>query len=454
MTTHRRVFGLMTAISMIVGIVIGSGIFFKADDILLATGGNIALGFILLCLGAAALIFGALSFTIYAVRCSGEGGLMSYYEDFISPGVAAGFGFFQGFVYMPTLLAVVAWVCVFYIERLFGWQLNLLAECFGALILILVLLLINLLSRKLGAFCQRASTFIKLIPLVLIAGFGLFYAGDPIGPSLIPPGEHMISTHAIGFTWLASLAPIAYAFDGWSMSLNITPEVRQPHKTMPRALIIGPLIVLATYLLYFGGLVRMLGAEAIMTLGDASLDRAVAQLIHPFFAKILLVFIIIAILGVCNGIMMAGIRMPQVLSADSGILPKAIGQIHPKLDLSIRAAGLFFGITLFWLSVHYLCQSTGILNGRDITEIAIVFSYLIYCILYVRIIGLYRKGLVKSFFKGIVCPILAIIGAVALWIGGMISSPLFVALDILICLIVFLAGWYWFNRCQKRQKRL
>ena len=436
----QRIFGLATAISMIVGIVIGSGIFFKADDILLATGGNIALGLVLLCLGAAALIFGALSFSEFALRCSGEGGLMSYYECFVSPRVAAGFGLFQAFVYLPTLLAVVPWVCIVFMQRLFGSNLNLLEQCLAALALTTGLWLINLLSRKLGAFCQRAATVVKLIPIVLISLYGLFYTGKPLGTELLEPGQELIRIHSVGLAWLSSLAPIAYAFDGWVLALTITPEVKEPQKTMPKALVIGPFIVLIAYLFYFGGLAKMLGPEAIMTLGDASIDQAIAHLISPFFAKVLLIFIIVSILGVCNGLMIAGIRLPQVLSKEIGLLPKRIGEKHEKLDLSLPSAFLCYIVTLAWLVVHYICQSTGILNGRDITEIAIVFSYLVYSVLYFRLIQLYLKKVVKSFFKGLICPIVAILGALTLLLGGIISSPFYVSMEILLCAMTFMFG--------------
>lgn len=448
--TQHRVFGLATAISMIVGIVVGSGIFFKADDILLATGGNIHIGLMLLGLGAAAIIFGALSFTEYALRSSGEGGLLSYYDEFISPKVGAGFGFFQSFVYLPTLMAVVAWINVIFIARLFSLDLNLAQQCLGAVVLIFALLLINVLSRKLGAFCQTAATVLKLIPLIVIAVLGLSYQGEPIGASVLDPGAQLIPVHDVGLAWLASLAPIAFSFDGWTLSLTISPEVKDAKKTMPRALVLGPLIVLAAYLLYLSGLTKILGAEAIMTLGDASLDSALGYLFGPFAAKLMLVFIVIAILGVCNGLLIAGIRMPQALAEKAGILPESFAKRHERYDISLPSALLYLAITLFWLAAHYLLQNSGILNGRDITEIAIIFSYLCYIILYVKLIMMYKNKQVTSVFTGIICPIFASIGSLIMFVGGLISSPFYVGLDIAICAVVFIVGMYLYSKSARR----
>ena len=77
----KNEYGLFTAIAMIVGIVIGSGIFFKSDNILVATGGSIALGVLVFCIAAIAIIFGSLTISQLASRSSQSGGLIAYAEE-------------------------------------------------------------------------------------------------------------------------------------------------------------------------------------------------------------------------------------------------------------------------------------------------------------------------------------------------------------------------------------
>lgn len=101
-------YGLGTAISMIMGIVIGSGIFFKVDDILIKTGGNIALGILVFILGAFCVVFGSISLSQLASRTQKKGGLISYFEEFVSIESANAIGWFQVYVYLPTLSAVVS----------------------------------------------------------------------------------------------------------------------------------------------------------------------------------------------------------------------------------------------------------------------------------------------------------------------------------------------------------
>ncbi len=72
----KNEYGLFTAITMIVGIVIGSGIFFKSDNILVATDGSIALGVLVFCIAAIAIIFGSLTISQLASRSSQSGGII------------------------------------------------------------------------------------------------------------------------------------------------------------------------------------------------------------------------------------------------------------------------------------------------------------------------------------------------------------------------------------------
>jgi len=103
----KNEYGLFTAITMIVGIVIGSGIFFKSDNILIATGGSIALGVLVFFIAAIAIIFGSLTISQLASRSSKEGGLISYAEEYYNKSTSCAFGWFQTFLYFPTLISVV-----------------------------------------------------------------------------------------------------------------------------------------------------------------------------------------------------------------------------------------------------------------------------------------------------------------------------------------------------------
>lgn len=101
-------YGFFTATAMIIGIVIGSGIFFKSDDVLAYTGGNVIIGILVFCLAAFGIIFGSLTLSELSLRTAKAGGAIGYYEEFVSLKVAAVFGWYQTFVYFPSITVVVA----------------------------------------------------------------------------------------------------------------------------------------------------------------------------------------------------------------------------------------------------------------------------------------------------------------------------------------------------------
>ncbi|MFQ9634436.1 MAG: amino acid permease, partial [Coprobacillus cateniformis] len=112
---HEK-YSLLTAITMIVGTCIGSGIFFKSDNILIATQGSILLGVLLFGLAAIAIIFGSLTMSELAARTNEPGGLIAYAQEFVNNQTACGFGWFLIFIYFPTIVVVVAWVIGIYID--------------------------------------------------------------------------------------------------------------------------------------------------------------------------------------------------------------------------------------------------------------------------------------------------------------------------------------------------
>jgi len=434
-------YGLTTATTMIIGIVIGSGIFFKGDNVLMYTGGNIWLGILVFCIGAFGIIFGSITLTELSIRTKKNGGVVGYYEDFISKKVACGFGWFQTFVYYPTLTAVIAWVAGIYTCILFdiGNKGNVLEmQILIGLAYMVTFYAINIFSITVGGYFQNVSTVVKLIPLLGIALISIFWSAP--NPS-VPVGLPIISQSNVGFGWLAALAPIAFSYDGWIVATSITNEVKNPKKNMTIALIFGPIIVLGVYLLYFLGLNKMLGPEYIMSTGNSAINKVGELLFGSNGAKIILIFIVISVLGVLNGVILGGLRIPQAL-ASKNMLPSAqkIAAINDKIQLSVWSCLISFGTSALWLLIHYITQKSETMAGGDISEISIVFSYACYIILYIKVIQMKKQNIVTSKLKGIICPIFGIMGSTIIFIGGFISNPTYVTFFVLFCMLVCLVG--------------
>lgn len=448
MEKQKGHYGLPTAIAMIIGIVVGSGIFFKGDDVLLYTGGNVGLGILVFCIGAISIIFGSLTLTQLSIRTEKNGGVVGFYEEFVNKKVASGFGWFQTFAYYPSLISVVSWVASVYTCTLFDVNATLEVQIMITLIYIFVIYTMNYFSVKMGGYFQNFSTVVKLIPLIGIAFAGFFL--KTVQPEIPASVEVVQASQNAGMGWLAALIPIAFSYDGWIVATTITNEVKNPKRTMPLAFLIGPVSVLAVYLLYFVGFCRLLGTEYIMTMGNDAVNKAGEYLFGPYGMKIMLVFVIIAVMGVANGMTLGSIRMPQAL-ASKNMIPNSekIAKINPKYELSTRSCLISLAGALTWLSLHYITKKTGILGSGDVSEITVVYSYVCFAILYVKVLFMHKSGEVKSKFFGLVCPILAIIGSITILLGGIVANPLYVPIFILICFAITTVGFLYYRKMNK-----
>lgn len=417
MKKHK--YGLFTSIAMITGIVIGSGIFFKSDNILASTQGNLKDGIIVFILAAFAIVFGSLAISQLAMKTDKPGGIITYAEEFCSMPISCAFGWFQSFAYLPSITAVVAWVAGIYTCILFNLPNTLEVQVLLGLLYILVLSLFNTLSAKLGGYIQNGTMIIKLIPLIIIAIAGLVFGH---------PSESMhYNTVSIGGAGLLSaILPIAFSFDGWSISTSICHEIKDSKRNLPLALIISPLLILTIYVLYFVGITSLVGTENVLSMGDNHVNYAASILLGDIGAKVIIVFVIISVLGTVNGLILGSIRLPYAMALRN-MIPgsKVFRKTNENLnEMPVNSAILATVLSLIWLVLHYITQKFELLPNSDVSEISIVTNYLGYIILYIAVIRLAKKGEIKSKINGFIIPVLAIVGALIILFGG-IQNPLF-----------------------------
>ena len=115
-------YGLLTAIAMVVGIVIGSGVFVKAEKVLTATGGNLSLGILAWLLGGLVMILCAYNFALMATKHEKVSGVVDYAEVLVGGRYAYFFAWFAAVIYFPAMTSVVAWVAARYFGVLMGWE--------------------------------------------------------------------------------------------------------------------------------------------------------------------------------------------------------------------------------------------------------------------------------------------------------------------------------------------
>ena len=455
MNTQKRKFGLLTAISMIVGIVVGSGIFFKTDNILAAVNGSVLLGVMAWILGGIGIVFGTLSIAVLAKRDENVGGLITYCEMTWGKNLGYLAGWFQTVFYYPILTAVLSWVAAMYLSMLLGWtnpqtlfgiSLSFLPEWsfpFSVnewvltIILILSIYVLNSFKTLWAGRFQSVSMFIKLSALVLLAFFGLTSQSNLQVVQLSDFG--LIST---GF--FAALVPIAFAYDGWQVAPSIAHEIKNPKRNLPLALSISPLIIMVIYVAYFLGINSVLGPEKILELGDGAVSLFAQMIFGDMGYKLVLLAVTISITGTLNGLILAYIRLPYALALRNELpMSSVLSQVDEKTDIPYASAILTLMISLFWLLIHFgttsgvIYLNWSIFSGISIDEISIMLMYVFLLAIFMGIINDYKNGKINETHYGLVYPFFAIIGALAALYGAF-SNPkvaLYLALSITIILL-------------------
>ena len=346
---HEK-YGLLTAISMVVGMVIGSGVFFKASKVLACNNGNMLKSvFTVMAVGTVMLVC-AYVFSLLASRVDKVNGLVDYSEIACGPFYAYAVGWFASTLFYPTITACLAWISANYIIILFniklGWWFHYL---FAALLLVLSFLF-NTLSPILSGKFQVSTTAIKLVPLsvMAIAGTVMGLINGTTVSNLTAPHTEITG----GGGLFAAIIAFAFAYEGWIFATTINAEIKDSQKNLPRALLIGAVIIVSVYVLYFVGLMGVLTTEEIVAAGDDLPRAAFSSLFgSDVFGTVIYVFVVISCLGTMNGLMLVSTRgIYSVAVRGQGIAPHIFSKVNKKTDMPTASALFGLGICLLWLT--------------------------------------------------------------------------------------------------------
>ncbi len=414
-------YGLMTAMAVVFGTVVGSGIFFKADDVLKLTGGSITKALIAWTLGAMAMIFGALVFGEFAQRIQKSNGVVDYFEVAFGDLPAYLVGWFKWVVYISPLTSILAWVSALYTSILFNKETTPLDPLVWiiALVYVVVFYGMNYFAAVIAGKFQVSTSLIKLVPIVFVGVVGVI-AGLSSGVLAENMSMKMVTGGGENLSIFSAVVATAFAYEGWILATSINGEIRNSKVNLPKALIYGTIAVFIAYVLYFMGITSVLPTNIIMENGDSSVYEAVNNLIGNVGGTVLLVFVVISCLGTLNGLIMGNIREPHSLALRGrGIAPKWMSKVNPKTDMPTNAAISSMVLTLVYLLLWYfsLSGTFGMYIGLD--EIPIVSIYVVYLLLYIWYMFNFKD---LSFVKRFVVPMFAIVGAGIILYGG-ITNP-------------------------------
>ena len=418
----KKQYGLLMAICMVVGTVVGSGVFFKAQAILQKTNGDMPLGILAWIIGGVIMICCVLAFCVMAQQYEKVNGLVDYAEATIGNKYGYMMGWFATTIYTPAMTSVLAWLTARYFltfmvsvnpdlqlagDPVTGTETFLLAG-----FILICVFAVNTLSSKLAGKLQISATFIKLIPLLLMAVVGTIYglthnmAGEPTS---ILASNFATSVGDMSPLFGAVVAT-AFAYEGWILATSINSEIKDSKKNLPIALVLGGIIIIAIYLFYYIGIAGGASVETLMTDGTTT---AFTTVFGNVLGNILNLFVAVSCLGTLNGLLIGCIRGMYSLSVrNMGPKVDLMKQVDPASGMPSNSCIVGLVIVAAWLVYFYGANLTATpWFGKfsfDSSELPIITIYALYIPMFIMFM---KKEKVLSPVKRFVLPALGIIGS-------------------------------------------
>lgn len=352
-----RGLGAWAAIAIVVGTMIGTGIFLKPAE-MAAQGGSVAVVFAAWAVGGVLSLFGALSFAELGASIPEAGAEYAYLRRGFGPVWGFLFGWMHSIVGRPASAASIAagllrfwgFLVPAVAAPIFTWHISLPFQhqpyefVFTwaqplAVVAIVAVTGINYLGVRLGGQVQVVLTIIKVASVLAVValGFALSHGSGTHFQPLLPGklGFGMFSS------FLAALAAALWAYDGWEDLNLVGSEVQNPQRNIPRALVGGVVFVGGVYLLFSAVCFYVLSFGAV-----AHSQHVASDVVEKFAghgaAQWITLAMVVSALGSLNSSLLSGARVPYAMARD-GIFFRVADGIHPRFRTPGRAL-LFQGV--------------------------------------------------------------------------------------------------------------
>ncbi len=445
--TLRRALGLPGAISIVIGTVIGSGVFLVPSTMIRNVGSVHMLFFVWVLAGMLSL-FGALTYAELAAAMPEAGGEYVYLTAAYGPFLGFLYGWTQFWVAKSGSIATIAagfytYLAAFYpalsrsaavVPLHLGPGGSLLEIHYGQLVAICVILLlggVNYAGVRSGGNLQVIVTAVKMLLIVAVIAAGLFSGkGDFSHFALSAPAVGGIA----GF--FAATVSALWAYDGWNNVSMISSEICEPQRNLPRSLILGTLAVIGTYILINLAYFYVLSPTEVAASHRVASDMM--ERIHGNFAASgVTVAVLISMFAALNGSILSGARVPYAMARD-GLFFKIAAVVHPRF----RTPGNSTLLLCLWSCVV-------ILSGwfDDLYNFVIFGSWILYLLTAASVLVLRRKApALKRPYRVLgypLVPVLFVIAAAALLGSTLHTRPR----ESLMGLGLMASGvpcyWYW-----------
>ncbi|MBC2851815.1 amino acid permease [Cetobacterium sp. 8H] len=425
-------YGFSVAFSMVVGIVIGIGIFFKANQILTASKMNPKIAIAAWILGGVISILSGLTAAEVGAAIPETGGMIAWIKRIYGKRIAFLVGWAQLIIYFPALIGLIA----YYFAVFTGSFLNVdpsNTKFLGitAFLAISFLYAINIFTKSVGGKIQTFATAAKIIPLLLITVFGFLSTNNSEGIFYMTETTKVVTSESPLILLGLSLVPVMFAFDGWIYVGTIAGDLKNVKKDLPKAIILGLGFIAIFYVLLNVALLNVFTSEELVKLG---MFGVATELFGSMGAKFIFLGIMISAFGGLNGMILASTRIPYTLAIE-GNLPKK--EFFGKID-EVHKQPINSSIIMYALSTVYLVAMILTGNPDVFGDIPVALFWLFYCLVFFGLFILRKREpnlerpYVVPFYP--IVPILALIGGVSIFIYAAISNPTYMGISVALTL--------------------
>jgi APA family basic amino acid/polyamine antiporter len=345
MAQLTRAIGLPHATAIVVGIIIGASVFVQSSEITARvpslTGVTLAWVVAGVLTMAGALVCAELSSALPRT-----GGVYVFLREIYSPAVGFLWGWAMFWSMHTGIAAAIATVFARYAA--YFVPMSDVALRAVAVAAILVLSFVNYFGVKFGSRVQTAFTAVKVLAVVAIIAAGAIF--DP-ADAVIPSTPAIVAEFGIGDFLLAVSAGL-FAFGGWHMVTYTAEETRNPERTIPRALVLGTLIVTVCYVGLNFVYLSVLPIDRVIASTRVAADTF-ESLVGPWGGSFVSALVMFSAFGALNGVILAGPRVYYSMAQD-GLLFRPAAAIHPRFKTPGRAIALqaIWAAVLVWTGTY------------------------------------------------------------------------------------------------------
>lgn len=320
-TSLSRTLTFRDLVLLIVGTVIGSGIFLVPGPVLRDVHEHVGLALAVWIVGGGLSLLGALSYGELGAMKPQAGGLYVYIRDSFGRPMAFIYGWALFFMISSGSVATLAVAFSTYLGQIV--TLTPIAAKVIAIAMIAVVAALNVVGTRKSANVQNIATAIKVLAILAMAAVLLFLRKSaPAAAGTMEANGSLMSGFGV------AMISVLWAYEGWQYSTFSAGETIEPQRNFPRAFLVGTVSLIVIYLVANLGYIAALGSS-----GAAASDRVAADamsvVLGPFFAKLIAVAILISMFSAANGLTLTSPRVYYAMAND-GVFFRKLAEVHPR----------------------------------------------------------------------------------------------------------------------------